>query len=136
SPNLRFKTRHSLRRAVHSTLGHALVTREVQGGAQPAFVSAVFVVFTGVSSAGRFADLCSDGGGFSNFQQVLQFQRFDTRSVERLALVVDLDVGDTATQISQLSDAHLHVFTGTEYTEVVLHAALQLFTQSGDVFAF
>ncbi len=102
--------------------------------AQPVFVITVFEVFTGVSAARLFTYFGRDGGSFSHFQQVLQFQRFDTCSVERLRLVVDLHVGDTLAQIGQLSDALLHVFAGTEYTEVVLHAALQLATQGGNVF--
>ncbi|RMR95123.1 hypothetical protein ALP76_05479 [Pseudomonas savastanoi pv. glycinea] len=135
SPNLRFKSRNSLRREVHGTLGHALVTREIQGVAQPVLVIAIFKVFTGVSAAGLFTMLCGDRRGFGNFQQVLQFKRFDTGGIECLALVVDLDVGDTHAQVSQLSNTLLHVFAGAEHTEVVLHAALQLFTQRGDVFA-
>ncbi|KPW45901.1 hypothetical protein ALO88_05615 [Pseudomonas syringae pv. antirrhini] len=103
--------------------------------AQPVLVIAIFEVFTGVSAAGLFTMLCGDRRGFGNFQQVLQFKRFDTGSVESLALVVDLDVGDTNAQVSQLGNTLLHVFAGTEHTEIVLHAALQLFTQRGHVFA-
>ncbi|MNB66243.1 hypothetical protein D3C75_127140 [compost metagenome] len=103
--------------------------------AQPVFVITIFKVFTGVSTAGLFTYFGRDGGSFSHFQQVLQFQRFDTCSVERLRLIVDLHVGDTLAQIGQLSDTLLHVFASTEYTEVVLHAALQLATQGSDVFA-
>src|SRR5690606_2555778 len=62
-------------------------------------------------------------------------ERFDTSGIERLALVGDLHAGDALTQIGQLGDTLLHVFTSTEHTEIVLHAALQLFAQRGDVFA-
>src|SRR5690606_34808193 len=109
--------------------------RVVQGVAQPVFVVTVFEVFTGVSATGLFTGFGRDGGSFGDFQQVLQLQRFDTRGVEGLGLVVDLDVGDTVTQTGQLLDTLQHVFASTEYTEVVLHAALQLALQGGNVFA-
>ena len=103
--------------------------------AQPVLVVAILEVFAGMGATGLGTGIGGDGSGLGHFQQVLQLQRFDARGVEGLALVGDLDVGDTLTQISQLSDTFLHVLAGAEHTEVVLHAALQLFAQGGDVFA-
>jgi len=57
--------------------------------AQPVLVIALLEVFTSVGATGLFTSLGRDRGRFSHFEQVLQFQRFDTRSVERLALVRD-----------------------------------------------
>ena len=73
----------------------------------------------------------SNGRRFRHFQQVVQLQRFDARSVKRLALVFKVCVCDTLTQVSQLGHTFRHQITLAEYTEVVLHHALQLFAQSG-----
>src|SRR5690606_22261073 len=134
STYFRLECRDGLRRKVDGTLGNALLTREVQGVAQPILVVALFEVFTSVSTTGLGPGIGCDCSRFGHFQQVLQLKRFDARSIEGLALVIDLDVGDTLAQVRQLSNTLLHVFAGTEYTEVVLHAVLQLFTQRSHVF--
>src|SRR5690606_38162056 len=134
SPNLGFKRRNGLRREVHVTLGYALLAREVQGVAQPVLIVALFEVFASMRTTGLFASLGCDSGRFGNFEQVLQFQRLDTGGDEGLTLVRDLDLGDTLAEIGQLGDTFLHVFAGTEYTEVVLHALLQLALERSHVF--
>lgn len=75
--------------------------------AQPVLVVALLEVFTGVGATGLLAVLGRDRGGLGHLEEVLQFQRFDARGVECLALVVDLDVGDTLAQVGQLGDALL-----------------------------
>jgi len=101
--------------------------------AQPILVITLFEIFASMCATGLLAVLRGNCSSLGDFQQVLQLERFDARGVECLAFVRDLDIGDTLTQIHQLSDTLLHIFTGAEYTEVVLHAVLQLFAQRGDV---
>ena len=97
--------------------------------AQPVFIITLFEILAGMCATRFLAIFRSDGSCFSHFEQVLQFQRFNTRGIESLAFVRNLNVSDALAQISKLSNTLLHVLARTEYTEIVLHAALQLFTQ-------
>ena len=75
------------------------------------------------------------GSCLGHFEKILQFQCFDTRSVERLALVIYLHGRNASAQIGQLFDTFFHELASTEHTEVVLHAVLQFLAQRRNVFA-
>src|SRR5690606_6196222 len=113
----------------------AFFARKVQGVAQPGGVVAIREISAGLRAAAFRALFRRNRGGFSNCEQVVQFQRCDTRGIEGLALVFEVDVLDATAQIGEFPDALLHEFAGAEYTEVVLHDGLHLLAQLRGFFA-
>ncbi len=97
--------------------------------AQPVLVVAHLEVFPGVRAPALRARVGRDGGGFRHLQKVVQLEGFKPRGVEDLALVTQMGLGNPVPQLRDLLDALLHVRTGAEHAEAVLHRRLQLLLQ-------
>ena len=87
-----FERFHGFRRKIDAPLANPLIDREIQGVAQPILIVALLEIFPRMRASGFFAGLSGDSGCFSHFKQILHFQSFNTRGIERVAFILQPDV--------------------------------------------
>ena len=97
--------------------------------AQPIRVVAILIVVPRVGAATFLPHFGRDRSGLGNLQQIVQFQRLQTRGVERLALVRKIGPRNALAQVREPFDARAHVHFRAEHAKRGLHGVLQLAAQ-------